>query len=302
MAGLVQQRNGYIGIPDGPRKGMPLGLCRKACTVGVAAFLALCAPWLHAGAWTQAAGHGQIILTSSLYRTSTTFDSKGNLQNFDYAGKYSQFINSAYIECGLSKRNSLTLNVPGEMLEFKNNYGKMQGAGIGDVEVAWKRRLNPLESKWVLSSQFLVMFPGYSATQNPAPGNHQEDLEARLLLGRGGSIAKQHVFGDVEGAYRYRNGAPADQFRSDATVGIEFGHRLMAMGQAFAIKGLQNGQPIIANSNPNAQSDFDLYKVQPSLVLTLFRSTRLQGGWNDAFLGRNTGNGHSVIFAVWTTF
>jgi hypothetical protein len=291
-----------MDVPYGPRKRMLFGLCRKVCTVGVAVLLALCAPWLHAGAWTPAAGHGQIILTSSLYRTSTTFDSKGNLQNFDYAGQYRQFINSAYIECGLSKRDSFTLNVPGEMLEFKNNYGKMQDAGIGDVEVAWKRRLNPLESKWVLSSQFLVMFPGYSPTQNPAPGNHQEDLEARLMLGHGGSIAKQHIFWDVEAAYRYRNGAPADQFRSDATVGIEFGHRLMAMGQAFAIKGMQNGQPVTANSNPNLQSDFDLYKVQPSLVLTMFHSTRLQGGWNDAFLGRNTGNGHSVILAVWTTF
>lgn len=276
---------------------------RRAWLAGLSAlFCALSIPQLHAGAWTQQPGHGQIILTSSFYRTSTSFDSTGKPQSFDYRGDFRQLITSAYIEIGLTKRDSVTLNEPGEFLDFSNQYGKLTGASLGDIEVAWKHRLNSLKSQWVVSSQALVMFPGYAETESPAPGNHQEDIEGRLLIGRGGSIAKQHVFFDVEAAYRYRNGPPADQFRSDGAAGIEFGHRLMLLGQVFAIKGLQNGQPFTVNSNPNAQSDFDLYKVQPSVVLTLFRGVRLQGGWNDAFAGRNTGNGQSVILGVWTTF
>jgi hypothetical protein len=283
--------------------GVLLRVRRESRTLGIAVlFCALSALQLHAGAWTQQPGHGQIILTSSLYRTSTKFDSSGNLQDFGYGGDFRQFITSAYIELGLTKRDTLAANVPGEFLDFSNTYKKLNSEGLGDVEVSWRHRLNPLKSKWVVSSQLLVMFPGYPENESPAPGNYQEDVEGRLLIGRGASFAKQHVFMDVEAAYRYRNGAPADQFRSDGTVGIEFGHRLMAMGQVFAIKGMQNGQPSSVSSNPNAQSDFDLYKVQPSLVLSLFHGTRLQAGWNDAFAGRNTGNGHTEILAVWKTF
>jgi hypothetical protein len=277
--------------------------CGEVCTVGGAVlFFLLSAHQLHAGAWTQQPGHGQIILTTSLYRTSTTFDSNGNLQHFGDGGDFRQFIARAYIESGLTKRDTLVVNAPGEFLDFRNTHGNLNGASAGDVEVAWKHLFSPIKSQWAVSGQVLVMFPGYKDTESPAPGNHQEDVEGRLLIGRGGSFAKQHVFMDVEAAYRYRNGAPADQFRSDDAVGIEFGHRLMAMGQVFAIKGMQNGQPLTVNANPNAQSDFDLYKVQPSLVLSLFHGTRLQVGWNDAFAGRNTGNGQTYILGVWKTF
>jgi hypothetical protein len=146
------------------------------------------------------------------------------------------------------------------------------------------------------------MFPGYAANENPAPGNHQEDLEGRLMVGRGSNVGKRHMFWDAEGAYRFRSGAPADQVRSDVTVGIELTRKLMVMGQFFGIKGMRNGQPITANSNPNAQSDFDLYKYQPSLVLSVRRGTRVQAGWSNAFSGRNTGNGTTVILAVWKSF
>jgi len=239
--------------------------------------------------------------SSSLYRTTTQFDPDGNPQHFENDGDFRQFIASAYIECGLTKRDSLVMSVPGEFLDFRSSDKNLNGASLGDVEVAWKHRLSPIKSQWAVSGQLLVMFPGYAANQTPVPSNHQEDVEGRLLIGRGASLAKQHVFMDVEAAYRYRNGAPADQFRSDGTVGIEFGHRLMAMGQVFAIKGMQNGQPFTI-TNPNAQSDFDLYKVQPSLVLSLFHGTSLQAGWNDAFAGRNTGNGQTYILGLWKTF
>jgi hypothetical protein len=122
------------------------------------------------------------------------------------------------------------------------------------------------------------------------------------MVGSSKELSHHHLFWDAEAAYRYRNGAPADQFRSDGTLGLEFTHHLMALAQVFAIKGLQDGQPVTANSNPNTQSDFDLYKAQPSLVIMLGHGTSLQGAWNDAFAGRNTGNGSSVILALWKKF
>ena len=259
-------------------------------------------PLLHAGAWAPPGAHGQVILTTSLYRTGSQFDQPGNVTSFGYGGDYRQFITSAYIECKVGGRNTLIVNAPVELLEFKNNYGKQTDAGMGDIEIAWKRQFNSTKSLWAISGQLLTMFPAYSANENPAPGNHQEDIEGRFMVGHGSPVGGSHFFWDAEAAYRYRAGPPADQFRSDVTVGIEFPHGLMVMGQAFATKGMRNGSPITPNQNPNAQSDYDLYKVQPSLVLSLSHGTRLQAGWNDAFVGRNTGNGQTVLLGIWKTF
>ena len=207
-----------------------------------------------------------------------------------------------YFEYGLTSRNTLVVNAFVPFLAFRNQDSRQTSAGLGDMEVGIKHRFNAPESSWTFSGQITVMFPAYPETRAPAPGNHQQDLEARFLAGRGGTVARRHAFFDVECAYRYRFGAPADQIHSDLTLGIDLVPRLSLMGQFFAIKGLRNGDPLHANSNPNAQSDFDLYKYQPSLLLNLGRGTRIQVGWNDAFSGRNTGRGHSAILALWKTF
>jgi len=255
-----------------------------------------------AGAWTQEPGHGQVILSGSLFRTATSFDASGKPQLFSDGGRFRQFYLNPYLEYGLTRRLTLVANLPAPFLCFANRYGAQSSAGLGDVEVALKRRFNAIESAWAVSGQFTVMFPAYSPSRNPAPGNHQEDLEARFLLGRGATLAGRHFFWDTEVAYRYRTGAPADQVRADATTGLDLTRRLTLMGQFFSIKGLHNGQPLAANSNPNAQSDFDLYKYQVSLVVKAGRTVRIQGGWSNAFAGRNTGRGQSAILALWKTF
>jgi hypothetical protein len=230
------------------------------------------------------------------------FDGAGDPLPFGYAGRFRQVTFSPYLEYGLTPRNTLIVNASVPFLNFSNSFSTESSAGLGDVELALKRRLNAVESPWALSSQFTVLFPAYPASRNPAPGNHNLDLEGRILAGRGLTLAQHHAFCDLELAYRYRNGAPADQVRADATVGIDATRWLMLMGQFFAIKGLRNGEPLAVTTNPNAQSDFDLYKYQPSLVFKLGRGTRLQTGWNSAFSGRNTGTGHTAVLALWKTF
>jgi protein XagA len=256
---------------------------------------------MRAGAWNQPTGHGQLIVTSSFFQTETAFDSTGATQPFGYRGQFRQTLLNPYLELGLSKNYTLVANVCAPLLRYSNLYGMNTSAGLGDIEVAIRRRLNSNESRWAFSGQVLTMFPAYSATRNPAPGNHQEDVEGRLLLGRGSQWARRNVFWDAEAAYRFRSGAPADEFRTDLTGGLNFTSRVMAMSQGFVIKSLRNGAPF-TTTNPNAQSDFDLYKTQVSLVISTGRGTRLQLGWNDAFSGRNTGRGQSAILALWKSF
>lgn len=252
-------------------------------------------------AWDEQPGHGQLILTSSYLETSRSFDSQWDSHVFAYDGSYRQFQLNAYLDVGLRRRWDLVANVPFLFLRFSNDYGCQKSAGAGDIAVGLKYRLNSLESPWAVSAQVITQFPAYSATTDPALGNHQEDIEARFLLGRGGKWAGRHVFWDAETAYRYRTGAPADQFRGDFTGGMDVTSRWMLMAQIFTITSMQNGSAF-ASTNPNAQSDFDLYKGQGSAVLRVTPKLRVQAGWTYAFAGRNTGRDHTVTLGIWKDF
>ena len=257
---------------------------------------------LQASAWNQDLGHGQLIVTASYFRTSTAYDSSGKSEAFGYNGTFQQVGLNPYLELGLSHRCTLVVNAFLPALKYTNIYSSQSSFGLGNIEVGLERRLNSPESPWAISGEITVAFPAYSAKRNPPPGNHQEDLEARILVGRGATKLHRHVFWDAEAAYRYRSGSPADQFRNDLTAGIYVIHRLMVMGQCFGITSLRNGTPINLITNPNAQSDFDLYKGQLSLVTSITRRVRFQVGWNDTFAGRNTGLGQTFILALWRTF
>jgi len=254
-----------------------------------------------ASAWNEEKGHGQIIVTSSFLNTSRSFDSNGDSHLFPDGGSFRQYAVYTYFEYGLTNRFNFVANVALPFLGYSNTFGSQSSAGFGDVEVGLRYRLNSRESRWATSLQLVTKFPAYPAARNPAPGNHQEDVEIRFLAGRGSKWAGHDVFWDAEGAYRYRSGDPADQLRGDLTGGIHISQRWMAMLQLFSIRSLRNGAPL-TTTNPNAQSDFDLYKGQASLVLTVTSKTRLQAGWTNAFAGRNTGRDHSIIFAVWRNF
>jgi protein XagA len=257
---------------------------------------------LHAGAWTQDARHGQLITTFSFFQTSRAYDDSGSVKRFGDDGSFRQFTINPYLEYGLSSRYTLILNAQVPFLRYSNSYGAQSSAGFGDFEFAVRRRLNAPESPWTISSQLTVMFPAYSATRNPAPGNHQEDIEARFMIGHGSTLFQRHVFWDAQAAYRGRFGAPADQFRTDLTVGIDITPHLMAMGQFLNSQSLRNGQSIETITNPNAQSDYDLHKCQLSLVIALPHKTRIQAGWNSTLSGRNTGRGQTAIIALWKSF
>lgn len=273
-------------------------LVRCVAVAGLLCFPAL----LRAEAWTQEAGHGQLILTASFFDIGTFFNPASKIQPFDYGGRFRKYELNPYLEYGLTPRVTAVLNVRIPYLEYSNDFNAQRSLGFGDIEAGLRRRFNSQESATVFSGQMTVLFPTYSMDRNPPPGNGQVDVDTRLLLGRGITFARRHGFWEIAGAYRYRSGPPADEFRSDATVGLDLTHRLMVMVQYFGITGLQNGRPFQVGTNPNVQSDFDLYKAQISLVVRMPHRTRFQIGWLDAFAGRNTGHGQEAIIAFWKDF
>jgi protein XagA len=254
------------------------------------------------GAWEDPPGHGQLIMTTTMFRAWDEYGANGTRTPFSYNGRFQQIQFSDYLEIGLPKRLTLVANLPISNLQYTDDYNKLQDGKPGDFEIGLRRRFNSVGSPYAVSGQFTVTAPLYSANDVPAPGNHQEDLEGRILIGHGSAWGERRWFWDAEAAYRYRTGAPADQLRGDFTAGVDVSPRFQLMGQMFSIKGLRNGQPFTADSNPNAQSDFDLYKAEGSLVVRLLHKSRVQLGWGHTLAGRNTGRGGTYVLGFWQSF
>ncbi len=216
-----------------------------------------------AAAWTNGKGHGQIILTTSWFRTTQGYDRNGNLHRFGYGGSFRKFNINPYIEYGVTNRTTLVLNTTAPFLRYQDQFNAFSSSGLGDMEVGVRQRLTSSSSRTVVAVQGTTSFPTYSENRNPTPGNRQVDVEPRLLVGRGYQYESRSLFWNAETAFRLRTGAPADQVRLDGTIGANVNRRLMLMGQSFGIKGLRNGTRLYVGTNPNAQSDFDLYKYRP---------------------------------------
>lgn len=257
---------------------------------------------LHADAWTEPAGQGQLIMNFTGTDIAHQFDASGKITSFGYGGKFQQLEANPYFEFGLNDRTTLVVNAFVPYLRFSNYYGSQNSFGLGDIETGIRRRLNSTESRTAISAQFTMKFPAYSVNRDPLPGNHQVDAEGRFLAGHGFEIGQRHSFLSFGAAYRYRHGLPADQFRSDATWGVDLSGRFMLLTQYSGITSMRNGGSFSIFDNPNLQSDFDLYKGQISMVTRITEGTRIQCGLVDAFAGRNVGHGLSWLVALWKNF
>lgn len=260
------------------------------------------APAARGSAWTFEERSGQFILTTLYYRAEDTFTRGGDRRAFDHDGAFTKWELNPYIEYGL--RNDLTLvaSVFLRDVEFSNRFGSDRNFGLADPELALRYRLSAPESRTVWSLQGLVKLPVATSSATPPIGNEQTDVEARLLVGRGFTIGGRGAFWNVEVAYRFRDEAPADEVRLDATLGYDVTSNWLVMGQFFGIKGVGNGSPGASPGNPTLETDYDLYKAQVSVVYRIAPSIRLQVGYLRDLAGRNTGAGQGALFALWLKF
>jgi protein XagA len=257
---------------------------------------------VHAGAWTLEASTGQLILATTYYHADDLFTRGSNRRPFPNDGEFSKVELNPYLEYGLLNDLTLVSDFFLRYLESSDRSGSDTNFGFADPEIGLRYRLSPPDWTTVWSVQGLVKLPVSSSSDRPALSNKQTDLEARLLVGRGFSLGSGSAFWNVELAYRYRNGGPADEIRLDGTFGYYPAPKWLLMAQFFGIQGLRNAASTSAGSNPTIQPDYDLYKGQVSVVYQLTPAVRAQIGYARDLYGRNTGAGNAVVAALWFKF
>jgi hypothetical protein len=102
------------------------------------------------------------------------------------------------------------------------------------------------------------------------------------------------AFVDLQLAQRFRAGAPPDEFRFDATLGVQAAPRWLLLAQSLNVVSEGRGSPPFAS--------YDYYKLQLSVVYALTPAVSLQAGGFTAFAGNNALQENGLIFGAWYRF
>ncbi len=205
-----------------------------------------------AGAWTQQESEGSAYLQTTATWSNQAFDGTSRL----FAGQtYDKVSTQLFLEYGAS--DWLTLLVAPELIQIDMGApASARYAGLGYTDVGARLRLGHGEG-WVISAQGLARIAGANPSEGLAAiGYVNGEAEARLLVGLNFSFWGLPSFLDVEAAQRFRYGAPPNEFRLDATLGVRVAPQLLVLVQSFNV--ISEGQ----GEGPWFDLSYEYYKVQ----------------------------------------
>lgn len=270
----------------------------KLTVLAPIALALLCTFWSATGqsaAWTLPRGSGEAIVTMTYYTVDQRFDLDGNRTS---QPRFTKLDTEAFAQFGVTDEITAGVNLRLQHLSSDSGGGTASSTGIGETDIFVRKRLLQLLNT-VISVQGLIKTPELSSVE-PALGFGQTDLELRLLAGNSGSLLIGSYFVDVEGALRRRFGAPADEFRADATVGVRPRGKWMFMLQSFNTVGLgdENGAAVVQTSGLDAHR----HQLQLSAVYELAPMLSLQAGVLRDVAGEDSGAGTALVAGVWLRF
>ncbi|MBN6150056.1 hypothetical protein JR065_06865 [Xanthomonas sp. AmX2] len=269
--------------------------------VGLAALLAA-APCF-AGAWVQDDGATLAILKASHADDGSVYTDSGRRTHFPDGGRSRQDQLNLYIEYGLNADLTAIGNFYVTEAAYRSDTFRGRTRGPADQEMGLRYRLDPDggDGPWQGAVQALLSVPAYDRDDQPALGLGDYGLELRYSVGRGYTLGGLDAYVDAGAAVRLRGGSAADEARLDVSSGVALAPRWMLIGEANAIQGLGNG----SGRNPTNfidTTDYDLTKLQLSLLHTLPGGTQLQLGYQQPVAGRNTGGAGGPFAAAWWRF
>jgi hypothetical protein len=268
-----------VGSPDGGGRLAYVAIAMLA--------LAAAAPCAEAGAWTETAGHGQLIVGATMTSGDRGFLANGRLAA---APPYRKTEIAAYAEYGLT--DWLTAVVVPDFLAITAAGAGYDGPGQSGAGIRariWQAAAT------VLSIQATVYQPGPRRRRNTAQlGYADAETDWRLLVGQSFTLGRWQGFTDMELSWRTRAGAPADEVHLDMTLGIRPLPRLTAMVQAFTVVTAGPARPPFL---PGRWT-----KLQASLVYDLTPDWSVQLGALTTVLGANALREHGFVAAVWHRF
>lgn len=169
-----------------------------------------------------------------------------------------------YNETGITDNLSFILSVPIKEITRRdrttfNTITETSTSGVGDIDIGLRYNLS--KGPIVVAVQGIFKAPYAYDGNDPLPlGNDQEDFEGRLQLGHSLGKAGYVV---VEAGYRFRLGAPADEFRYLVEYGVDVSRSVYVRTKLDGLLSIRNDTPIAqTNGNPTIPLAFDLAKLE----------------------------------------
>jgi len=209
-------------------------------------------------------------------------------------GRFESLDSNTYFEFGLT--NNITLG--GKAIYgtswLTNSDGVITDTGFSEIEGYVQHQLLHTE-KHAASIRLSAGKPAaFQSSARKALAGDGADMELAALYGRNLSLAPVKTFAAAEIGYRRRFGAAADVVRAQATLGVEPGKRWLLLLESFSTLSMRNEAPLGA--------DYDIVKIQPSVVYRINRHLAAQAGMSKDIAGRNLAKGRSFFIGLWSTF
>ncbi|OYX08023.1 MAG: hypothetical protein B7Z15_15450 [Rhizobiales bacterium 32-66-8] len=258
-----------------------------AAVMGLLCLVLIRGQEVHAGAWTQRESEGSVYLQAIATRADHGFDGTSSL----FASqRYDKLNGQLFLEYGAS--DWLTLLFAPELLAI--DIGAPTDAsysGFGYTDFGGRLRLGE-GTDWVFSLQVLGRAPGAKPDAGPAAIGYLEgEADLRLLGGLSFLLWGLPAFLDVEVAQRLRFGAPPDEWRFDATLGVRVAPQWMLLLQSFNV--VSEG----AGTWPFIQS-YEYYKVQAGAMLDLTPQMSVSLSLVSTYFARNALQENGVVLGV----
>ena len=247
-----------------------------------------------AGAWTMEEGKMYERLGFNYYFADSRFAME---KDSDHFREFRDMNFSNYLEYGLSSRFTVINVLYYKILEKEENSRSLNSNGLGDIDIGVKGKL--FDGPWgIVSTQALVKLPGIYDKNDELPlGNGQGDVEMRGLYGKS---LWPYIPGycNLELAYRWRYGDPADELRYLVEFGMDFTTDFYGRIKLDGILSMNNGNRFGASGNPMAANNYDLGKLDMALGYKMTRAWGLEICYTPEIYGRNTTEGATYTLAI----
>ncbi|MFH1558499.1 MAG: hypothetical protein ABII76_27170 [Pseudomonadota bacterium] len=241
-----------------------------------------------AGAWTLKESGVQAYLQSTMTRADHAFDGSSNL----YAAQtYDKVSTQLFMEVGAT--DSLTLIVAPELLSISlASPADTSYFGPGYTDLGGRVKIAEGDG-FVASLQAVARFPGAKPSEGPAViGYVNGELDLRALAGWNFVLWGLPSFLDLELAQRLRFGAPPDEWRLDATLGVRIAPRWLVLAQSFNVMSEGAGEA------PYFDASYEYYKVQMGVMYDVSESFAVQASLVTTYFARNALQENGLVLAA----
>ena len=273
-----------------PKSG--LSRCRVGCVAPLlfATFAGLSSS-AHASAWSRDDGELMLISRADYFRSDLGNISVGG-EEVD--GSFERIEANTYVEYGLTNR----LTIGGKALYgtswLTRGSSVETTSGFTEFESFAQYQVSRNERHAAAVKLTGAIPTRLESGARPSTQSNGADVEISALYGRSITFKPVKTFASAEIGYRRRFSDAADQLRLLTTIGVETGRRWTVLLDMFSVKSLGNQRLDGA--------DFDVVKIQPSIVWRASRRFSFQAGVTEEVAGRNLALGTTYFIGMRTQF